>query len=279
MLRRLAIAALTCASLQAQAEGVVEILNRLRAPGGACAVAVNVASLAPLVPKRALDEAAEEMARGRSLAAALKSADYRATQVQAIMVVGARDGARLEGFLATRYCAPLGLPQLTEAGIYAAGDSAWIVLAAPIAPIVELSREQVAERTLVLVNRARGQERSCGGRFFASAKPVKWNELLERASQHHAADMAANSYFSHAGLDGSTAAQRVTRAGYLYRAMGENIAAGQRSPEDTVSSWIASPPHCAVLMNPAFTEMGVAYVVNPASTMGIYWTQTFGKPL
>lgn len=279
MLRLLAIVALTCASLQAQAEGVVEILNRLRAPGGACAVAANSAPPAHLVTKPALDEAAANVAGGRSLAAALKSADYRAKEVQEIMVVGARAGARLEGFLAARFCAPLAMAQLTEAGTYAAGETLWILLAEPIAPAVELHREQVAERTLVLVNRARGQERHCGERLFPPAKPVKWNELLERASQRHAADMAASSAFSHAGLDGSTSAQRVTRAGYRYRAMGENIAAGQRSPEDAISSWVASPPHCAVLMNAAFTEMGVAYAVNPASAMGIYWTQTFGKPL
>lgn len=277
MLRLLAIVALTCASLQAQAEGVVEILNRLRAPGGACAV--NAAPLVPLVAKWALDEAAANVARGRSLAAALQSADYRAKEVQEIKVAGARDGARLEGFLAARFCAPLAMAQLTEAGIYAAGETVWILIAEPIAPAVELSREQVAERTLALVNRARGQERHCGERLFPPAKPVKWSELLEQASQRHAADMAANSHFSHAGLDGSTSAQRVTRAGYRYRAMGENIAAGQRTPEDAVSSWIASPTHCANLMNAAFTEMGVAYVVNPASAMGIYWTQTFGKPL
>ena len=31
-------------------------------------------------------------------------------------------------------------------------------------------------------------------------------------------------------------------------------------------------------MNPAYTEMGVAFAVNPASDMGVYWAQVFGAP-
>ncbi len=34
----------------------------------------------------------------------------------------------------------------------------------------------------------------------------------------------------------------------------------------------------ANLMNPAFTEMGVAFAVGPRSEMGVYWTQVFGTP-
>ena len=94
----------------------------------------------------------------------------------------------------------------------------------------------------------------------------------------HAADMARYNYFSHSGRDGSDPAQRVERAGYRYRSTGENIAAGQLNPEDAVAGWIKSPPHCANLMNPAFTEMGVAFAVDPSSEMGVYWTQAFGRP-
>ena len=68
------------------------------------------------------------------------------------------------------------------------------------------------------------------------------------------------------------------RAGYRYRAMGENIAGGQTRPEDAVTGWIDSPGHCANLMNPAFTEMGVAVAVNRKSRMGVYWTLEFGTP-
>lgn len=94
----------------------------------------------------------------------------------------------------------------------------------------------------------------------------------------HATDMAASNYFSHTGRDGSTSAQRVTRAGYHYRMTGENIAAGQLSPEEAVAGWLKSPTHCANLMNGRYTEMGVAFAVNATSSMGVYWVQLFGTP-
>ncbi len=91
--------------------------------------------------------------------------------------------------------------------------------------------------------------------------------------------MARNNYFSHSDRDGSNPAQRVERAGYRHRATGENIAAGgQMKAEDAVAGWIKSPGHCANLMNPAYSEMGVAFAVNPRSEMGVYWTQAFGAP-
>jgi uncharacterized protein YkwD len=131
---------------------------------------------------------------------------------------------------------------------------------------------------LDLVNKARATPRDCGNRAFKAARPVRWSDPLAEASRLHAEDMAHYNYFSHSGRDGSDPAQRVERAGYRYRSTGENIAAGQMKPEDAVAGWIKSPEHCANLMNPAFTEMGVAYAVDPGSDMGVYWTQAFGTP-
>ena len=39
-----------------------------------------------------------------------------------------------------------------------------------------------------------------------------------------------------------------------------------------------SPEHCANVMNPDFTQMGIAYAVNAVSEDGIYWTQVFATP-
>jgi len=48
------------------------------------------------------------------------------------------------------------------------------------------------------------------------------------------------------------------------------------TPEEAVAGWLQSPHHCENLMTPRFTEMGVAFAVNPATDAGVYWTQTFG---
>ena len=176
------------------------------------------------------------------------------------------------------YCQQLQDAAMTEVGIYLDARQVWIVMAAPFAPSVGVSEQAAGQRVLDLVNQARATPRYCGNRAFNAARPVRWNDSLAEASRLHAEDMARYNYFSHSGRDGSDPAQRVERAGYRYRSTGENIAAGQMKPEDAVAGWIKSPGHCANLMNPAFTEMGVAFAVDPRSEMGVYWTQAFGTP-
>jgi len=67
-------------------------------------------------------------------------------------------------------------------------------------------------------------------------------------------------------------------AGYRWQQIGENIAAGQGSAEQVVAGWLASPGHCANIMNPGFTEMGAAYATSEGGAAGSYWTQVFGTP-
>ncbi|MBC7703313.1 MAG: CAP domain-containing protein [Rhodoferax sp.] len=261
------------ADLRAQTDSVTRVVNRLRAPGGGC-----VASAQPLVAQAALNSAGSLLAQGSSLEASLKSAGYRATQAQVITVSGPGLRAGLEVLLAKRFCAQIGKKELSDIGVFEARNQIWIVLAAPFAPKLELTRQQVAERMLALVNQARALPRRCGDKSFAAVPALAWDTTLERVAAQHATDMATHDYFSHTARDGSTPAQRVTRAGYHWRITGENIAAGQLSPEAAVAGWIKSPGHCENLMNAAYTEMGVAAAVNSASKMGLYWAQEFGTP-
>ena len=90
--------------------------------------------------------------------------------------------------------------------------------------------------------------------------------------------MASHGKLSHAGSDGSTHAERATRAGYRWRVVGENIAAGQPNAEQVVAGWLKSAGHCANLMDPDFSEMGVAFAAAPQGGKGIYWAQMFGTP-
>jgi uncharacterized protein YkwD len=82
----------------------------------------------------------------------------------------------------------------------------------------------------------------------------------------------------HKGHDGSKPEERITRAGYAWRSVGENIASGVMTPEEAVDVWLRSPPHCTNIMEESFTQMGIAFAVNPKSDEGAYWTQTFGTP-
>ena len=258
---------------QAQSDSVLATVNRLRAAGGAC-----TAASPPVSARPALDAAAAAAAHGAALEASLQSAGYRATEAQIITLSGEGVRARLYGLLASRFCPQVSAPRLTEIGVHEDRRQLWIVLAAPFAPRLDLTRKQVADRMLELVNQARAQPRQCGDKHFGAVPPVEWNDLLEKVAAQHAGDMAAKDYFSHAGREGSTPSQRVTRAGYRWRMTGENIAAGQPTPDAAVAGWIKSPGHCANLMNGAFTEMGVAGAVNAGSKLGVYWAQEFGTP-
>ena len=58
--------------------------------------------------------------------------------------------------------------------------------------------------------------------------------------------------------------------GISYRTAGENIAMGQRTPEEVVNAWMNSEGHRANILNASFTQIGMGYVAE-----GNYWTQMF----
>jgi len=251
-------------------------LNRLRTGDGRC---TSSARLPPLRPQAALEQAARHLARGNPLDRSLAAAGYRATRSSFFSISGEGAGARAAELLASRGdCKQIMDAGLTDVGIYVESGELRVVLAAPFAPAVEMSEQAAGRRVLELVNQARATPRVCGNRKFNAARPLRWNEQLAAAASTHVEDMARGNFFSHIGRDGSNPAQRVERAGYRYRRTGENIAGGQMQPEAAVAGWIKSPPHCANLMNGAFTEMGAAYAVNAKSEMGVYWAQEFGTP-
>ena len=165
-----------------------------------------------------------------------------------------------------------GLLALTACGS-TPGTSSGPLPAAP-SPTPAPPASTFAQRVLDLTNRARAQARTCGTTPFAATTPLAYNAQLERAAQGHATDIAANNYFSHTSRDGRTFDQRVTAAGYPWRAVGENIAAGQRTPEEVVAGWLASEGHCRNIMEPGFRELGVGYA--QGGSYGHSWVQNFG---
>lgn len=129
-----------------------------------------------------------------------------------------------------------------------------------------------------MVNQARVNSRYCGSAFYPGAAPLSWNSNLFNAAASHTADMANNNYFSHTSQDGRTFSQRVTAAGYAWKAAAENIAAGQSTIQQVMTTWLESPGHCANIMNTTYTEVGVSCVKNDASTYKQYWTMELATP-
>jgi len=278
LLPLLALLMLPATAVQAQATtpehpSLLGALNTLRQQG--CEKGGRTA--APLRENAALSQAAANLAGGRKLDDALKAAGYRAVRAAQITVRGATGAAALTRAALGKSCGAAMHRELSEAGFHQRGQQVWVVLAAPFSPPGAAQAGEVQARVLTLVNQARARPRRCGSESFAAAPPVQINATLQAIAAAHAADMARYNYFSHTGRDGGGVDGRATRAGYTWRAIGENIAAGQMQADTAVRGWINSPGHCANLMAPAYTEMGVAFAVNNSSISGIYWVQVFGS--
>jgi uncharacterized protein YkwD len=121
---------------------------------------------------------------------------------------------------------------------------------------------------LSLVNNVRKAGCTCGTTVMPAVPELTWNDLLEKAATDHSIDMNTNNYFSHTGLDGSNPGQRITRAGYTWRAYGENIAKGYTSEQAVMDGWLKSEGHCKNIMSRNVKEMGVG-------RDGNLWTQVF----
>lgn len=126
------------------------------------------------------------------------------------------------------------------------------------------------EDMLAMINSLRQQGCKCGRKKMPPVPPLKWNNLLEKAAMSHAKDMAINDHFDHIGTDGSEIDTRITKTGYKWMQIGENIAWGYDNITATMIGWIKSPSHCQQLMSDKVTEIG-------AARNGKYWVQDFGK--
>lgn len=86
-------------------------------------------------------------------------------------------------------------------------------------------------------------------------------------------DMADNNYFAHQSPTYGSAGDMLNQFGVKWSAWGENIASGQRTPENVVTAWMNSSGHRANILSPNFSRIGVGYVTNSNGTS--YWTQMF----
>ena len=128
-----------------------------------------------------------------------------------------------------------------------------------------------ASQLLQLVNAYRRQGCTCGSDVMPAVPSLVWDDDLEYIAFGHSQDMADQRSMTHTGSDGSTARQRLDRAGYDWSTYGENIAWNYPNEAAVVEGWINSPGHCRNIMNAAITNMAVAQ-------KELYWTQLLTRP-
>lgn len=277
-LRRGLLNPLTVAVFMAPACGLadfVDVANTVRSRGCENLAAVDQ----PLRAQARLDEAARRLAQGDELETATSQSGYRAKKSASIRIRTDNGDDAVAEVLAQQFCDIVADKSLLEAGSYRRGDTIWMVLATPLAPPGKEEDPAAANRlVLELVNEARSQGRRCGRRKFDAAAQLTANAALERAARNHAEDMAAHSLLGHEGSDKSAPAMRATRAGYSWALVAENVAGGQTTAGEVVKVWLLSPGHCTNLMNPRYSETGVARAVNQDSEHVVYWVQVFAAP-
>lgn len=121
---------------------------------------------------------------------------------------------------------------------------------------------------LALVNQERVQR---------GLDPVTTNATLESQAEQYACELIQYDYFDHVNpVTGSHLADRAADFGYAYWNIGENLAAGYESPARVMEGWMNSPAHRDNILNPAYTELGIA--VRVGGSYGLYWVQEFGRP-
>jgi uncharacterized protein YkwD len=262
-----------CAPLCTAAD-VLDAVNTVRY--GGCGGRVR--SSAPLRESERLDEVARRLSQGSDLPTAQQAAGYHAASSFSVRISHVPPSGDVEQIIARQFCTQTTNPAFREIGTWRRGSDVWIALAQPFAPPAAGDRDAISRRVLELTNQARAHARRCGATPFAPAPPLVLNAVLGRAARDYSQQMASFGYMDHTGADGSSPADRITRSGYRWREVGENLASGIMTAEDVVSGWLGSPEHCANLMDPLFRQMGVAYAVNPHNAAGVYWAQEFGTP-
>ncbi len=87
--------------------------------------------------------------------------------------------------------------------------------------------------------------------------PLAQNTLLDLAARLKAEDMATKGYYAHIAPDGTTPMDFVSRAGYRYRLIGENLVVQRTSAKQVVDAFMGSPGHRTNILRKDFTEIGV----------------------
>jgi|SRR5690625_2445783 len=101
-------------------------------------------------------------------------------------------------------------------------------------------------------------------------KALQIDYELSRVAREKSRDMQINNYFDHNSPVYGSPFDMMRAYGINYRSAGENIARGQRTPEEVVNAWMNSPGHRENILNNSFTHIGIGYV-----DQGNYWTQQF----
>ncbi|WLR48745.1 CAP domain-containing protein [Halobacillus litoralis] len=111
--------------------------------------------------------------------------------------------------------------------------------------------KEFEQEVVALVNKER-EERGL--------EPLQTHNRLSALANVKSQDMADKRYFSHTSPTYGSPFDMMDEFDFRYQAAGENIAAGQRTPEEVVEGWMNSDGHRANILHEDFTHIGVGYM-------------------
>lgn len=139
-----------------------------------------------------------------------------------------------------------------------------------IAKINTVTYSEFANRVLELVNIERAN---------AGVAPLVLDEALCNAANMRAIEMDRTGELSHTRPGGRECFTVVDYCNIGYMMCGENIAAGQPTPEDVVNGkygWMSSEGHKANILSLEYTKMGLGYSVGLSNGQySGFWAQEF----
>lgn len=100
---------------------------------------------------------------------------------------------------------------------------------------------------------------------------LTYDSTLQSAAQVRAQEIVTS--FSHTRPNGTYYSSVLKEFGVSYRRSGENIAWGQKTPEEVVTAWMNSSGHRANILNANYNKIGVGCNISASGT--IYWSQLF----
>ena len=155
-----------------------------------------------------------------------------------------------------------GCPAAENGGSIKLGDNAKTVA-------IPENADGAADQIIALVNAARTDR---------GLKPVRKSPILTKLAEDYAARMIERGFFSHIDPEtGFGPGQRALQAGYLFLSVGENLAAGQTSPDAVMDDWMVSTEgHRETILSVQWGEVGVA--VRTGGEYRVYWVLEFGNP-
>jgi uncharacterized YkwD family protein len=106
------------------------------------------------------------------------------------------------------------------------------------------------EQVVQLVNQQRAK---------AGLRPLTHRADVKNVAQKKAEDMINSNYFSHTSPNYGSPFDMLKAFGISYSYAGENIAKGQKTPQEVMNAWMNSSGHRANILKPEYDVIGVGF--------------------